>query len=55
MDHNKVMESVTENFPTKKSRGPGDFTGEFYQIFKQILTTILKLSQKTKRKGENTS
>ena len=32
----------------KKSPGPDDFPVRFYQIFKEMMPTLLKLFQKTK-------
>ena len=32
---------MIKNLPTNKSSGPGDFTGEFYQIFREELTSVL--------------
>ena len=41
------IEIVIKKFPTNKSPGPDDFTGDFYETFIEELTpTLLKILQK---------
>ena len=47
------IKTVIKNLPTSKSPAPNDFTGEFYQKFRDELTCVLlKLFQKIAEEGK---
>ena len=49
---NKKFESLIKKLPTGESPGPDGFTGEFYQIFKEeLMSILLTLFQNIEKKG----
>ena len=47
----KEIESIINNLPKQKGLGPYGFTDEFYQIFKEEITSILQSLSKDRNNG----
>ena len=52
MTRNKI-EYLIKTFPANKSPASDGFTGEFYQIYKELKPILFKLFQNVKRKEQS--
>jgi hypothetical protein len=50
LTHNEIEEAI-KSLTKKKSPGPDEFSAKFYQMFKELIPTLVKLFHEIEREG----